>query len=77
MKEMKVYSRHEKRLLGEIPLTYLQSKWISFPYCAEFNTSGPFFRKVKFEVKKNGYEQILIAWKDSDFEKIKNENFSY
>ena len=69
---MKVYSRHEKRLLGETPLTNLQSKWISFPYCSEFNTPGPFFRKVKFEVKKNGDEQILIAWKDSDFEKIKN-----
>ena len=70
---MKVYSRHGKRLLGDIPLTYLRSKWVSFPYCAEFNTPGRFFRKVKFEVKTNGSEQILIAQKDSDFDKIKRE----
>ena len=70
---MKVYSRNVKRLLGDVPLTTLQCRWIYFPYCAEFNTPGPLFRKIKFEVKKNGSEQILIAWKDSDFDKIKRE----
>ena len=66
---MKVYSRNCVRLLGELPVSNLKAHTLCYPSMVIKNEKY-FIEKVCFEVRNVNNEQVLIAYKDSDFKRI-------
>ena len=66
--QMKVYSRNFKYCLGGLPFNKLKGRYFYIPYIDE---NEKLLKKVKFEIKKFMDEQVLIAWCNIDYEKIK------
>ena len=67
---MKVYSRNCVRLLGELPVSNLKAHTLCYPSMVIKNEKY-FIEKVCFKVKIFKNEQVLIAWYNVDYEKIK------
>ena len=68
---MKVYSRNFKYCLGGLPFNKLKGRYFYIPYIDE---NEKLLKKVKFEIKKFMDEQVLIAWCNIDYEKIKQSD---
>lgn len=66
---MKVYRRDGVRLLGELPVANLKGSTLCYP-TLKIKNEKYFIEKVCFEVRNVNNEQVLIAYKDSDFKRI-------
>ena len=67
---MKVYRRDGVRLLGELPVANLKGSTLCYPSMV-IKKNKYFTSIICFEVRNVNNEQVLIAYKDSHFKRIK------